>query len=68
MPPTSDNREVPTGRYWLNWAEDAEGRLNGIVDEEAGGAIAYANSEEHGDRIVAALNATEEGVLSATDE
>lgn len=38
--------------------DERRGRLVGIVDEEAGGIIAYAIGEDHAARVVAALNKT----------
>lgn len=47
---------VDPPRFWLNdTIEDPRGI--GIVDEEAGGVIAYATSPEHGAAIVDRLNA-----------
>lgn len=59
------NKVVTEDRYWLldYWPEDHEedllntNELTCIVDEEAGGIIAYAVSEEFAEKIVEALSA-----------
>lgn len=48
--------DYPDGRFWSMGGDDPDGRPFGIVDEKAGGIVAYAASLDHAERLVELLN------------